>query len=99
MEILNLHGSQQVTGPHFRNAVDRTNPKTETVNKREPITDSVQFSDAAQNIGSTKASDANSSVGGIRFELVNRIRNEIAAGTYDTPERMDAALEKMLARF
>ncbi len=35
---------------------------------------------------------------GIRGELVARIRQEIAAGTYDTPEKWDQALEKLLAR-
>lgn len=32
----------------------------------------------------------------IRTELVNRVRAEIAAGTYDTPERFEAAMAKML---
>ena len=34
----------------------------------------------------------------IRFELVARVRREIAAGTYDTPEKFDLALSRMLAR-
>ena len=32
----------------------------------------------------------------IRTELVERIRNEIAAGTYDTQEKWEAALDRML---
>ncbi len=32
----------------------------------------------------------------IRTALVERVRKEIAAGTYDTPERFEAALAKML---
>ena len=35
---------------------------------------------------------------GIRIELVNRVRAEIAAGTYDTPEKWDAALDRLLDR-
>ena len=35
----------------------------------------------------------------IRYDLVARVRKEIAAGTYDTPEKMDAALERLLDRF
>jgi hypothetical protein len=35
---------------------------------------------------------------GIRRELVERIRCEIAAGTYDTQEKWDAALDRMLER-
>ncbi|MBL8799487.1 MAG: hypothetical protein JNM56_36735 [Planctomycetia bacterium] len=33
---------------------------------------------------------------GVRSELVRRVRREIAAGTYDTPEKFEAALERML---
>ena len=32
----------------------------------------------------------------IRTELVDRIRKEIAAGTYDTHEKWEAALDRML---
>ena len=35
---------------------------------------------------------------GIRVELVNRVRAEIAAGTYDTQERWEAALDRLLDR-
>ncbi|MFL5241442.1 MAG: hypothetical protein ACJ8FY_04985 [Gemmataceae bacterium] len=31
----------------------------------------------------------------IRTELVERVRKEIASGTYDTPEKMDTALERL----
>jgi hypothetical protein len=34
----------------------------------------------------------------IRPELVERIRNEIAAGTYDSPEKWEAALDCLLDR-
>ena len=33
---------------------------------------------------------------GIRHELVNRVRAEIMAGTYDTDEKMDIALARLL---
>ena len=32
----------------------------------------------------------------IRQDLVSRVRQEIAAGTYDTPEKFELALDKML---
>jgi len=35
---------------------------------------------------------------GIRHDLVARVRQEIAAGTYDTPEKWQAALERFLER-
>jgi hypothetical protein len=31
----------------------------------------------------------------IRTELVERVRREIAAGTYDTPEKWEAALDRL----
>jgi hypothetical protein len=34
----------------------------------------------------------------IREELVARIRLEIMAGTYDTPEKLEAALERLADR-
>src|SRR5207248_10047641 len=33
----------------------------------------------------------------IRHDLVARVRREIAAGTYDTPEKLDAAMARLLA--
>jgi anti-sigma28 factor (negative regulator of flagellin synthesis) len=32
----------------------------------------------------------------VRSELVERVRNEIASGTYDTPEKFDLALDAMI---
>lgn len=34
--------------------------------------------------------------GSIRAGLVERVRSEIAAGTYDTAEKLDIALDRMI---
>ena len=34
----------------------------------------------------------------VRRPLVERVRREIAAGTYDTPEKLEVALERLLRR-
>lgn len=34
---------------------------------------------------------------GIRHDLVARVKREIAAGTYDTPEKLAIALERMFS--
>jgi hypothetical protein len=47
-----------------------------------------------QSSGRKKRDDARP----IRTELVERIRKEIAAGTYDTPEKWEAALDSLLDR-
>jgi len=36
--------------------------------------------------------------GSIRVDLVARVRKEIADGTYDTPEKLEAALERLISR-
>lgn len=97
MEIYNLHGSQSLSGPHFR-GVSGSATALETPKSRPAIQDAVQFSEAAQKMSETGASESTSKNSAIRFDLVNRVRAEIAAGTYDTPEKMDAAIEKMLDR-
>lgn len=35
--------------------------------------------------------------GPVRMELVNRIRAEIEQGSYETPEKLDAAIDEMLS--
>jgi len=56
-------------------------------NVNEPLArvnaDQVELSSAARN----------SSKEAIRTDLVNRIREEIKNGTYETPERLDAAID------
>jgi hypothetical protein len=37
-------------------------------------------------------------VEGIRIELVQRVRRAIAAGTYDTPEKLAMALDRMVRK-
>jgi hypothetical protein len=36
--------------------------------------------------------------GGLRLGLIARVREEIAAGTYDTPEKLEIALGRLLER-
>jgi len=55
---------------------------------------------AAASTGGSRHDDAqkdprNSEDRPIRGELVDRVRREIAAGTYDTPEKWQAALDRL----
>ena len=36
---------------------------------------------------------------GMRLDLIARVRREIAAGTYDTPEKMEVALDRLFEQF
>jgi hypothetical protein len=53
---------------------------------------------AAADPDATAAKPRKQKESGIREELVARIRGEIAAGTYDTPEKWQAALDRLLDR-
>jgi len=60
----------------------------------QPKQDVVDIS-TAQTAASSDVTFSGMKVDGIRTDLVNRIRAEIAAGTYETPEKMEVALQKM----
>jgi anti-sigma28 factor (negative regulator of flagellin synthesis) len=58
--------------------------------------DTVAFSEEGLRMSNVAKTDTESQK--IRFELVNRIKAEIAAGTYDTPDKMDIAIDRMANR-
>ena len=62
------------------------------------ISDELEISTTAQRLSATRASSAPAESGEIRYDLVNRLREEIANGTYDTPARFDIAIERLLSR-
>ena len=94
MEIQGTQFTQSIANTQNVSAKTRTSSAAE--NTRTPLKDDVQISQVAQNMSEVGQIEVSPS--GVRFDLVNRIRSEIAAGTYDTPEKLESALEKMLAQ-
>jgi negative regulator of flagellin synthesis FlgM len=86
MQISGIHGPQGVNAPHapFKNQPAKEATATPAAGDR------LEISRAAE--AAVKATET----GGIRQDVVNRIRSEIAAGTYETPDKLDAALNRML---
>lgn len=79
------HGMNPPHGPH-RGEAARAAPPTQGA-------DRVEISPAAEaRLRQVQAAES----GQIRTELVNQIRAQIAAGTYETPERLDVALNRLL---
>ena len=76
--------------------VDRSSA---TANTGESIStgpvDLLDLSQAATSAGRIEGSQAVAGEG-IRFDRVAEIRRQIADGSYDSPERMDAALDRFL---
>jgi len=79
-----VHGSHGINAPHIahRGQAAQNSPSSGAV-------DRVDISAAAE--AASQVADAD----GVRRGLVNEIRSQIAAGTYDTPAKFDAALERM----
>jgi negative regulator of flagellin synthesis FlgM len=88
---MQIHGTTHVHGPHGVNAPHapfRAQGAQET--KSAGSADRVDISAAAE--AAIQASES----GEIRHKLVNQIRSQIAAGTYETPAKLDAAVERLL---
>lgn len=77
---------------HTTNSVNlqtQNNTKSASGNVAAPV-DQLDFSAEAQQIS------RNSSANGVRMDRVNELRTQIANGNYDTPDKMEAAVSRML---
>ncbi|MCA9237887.1 MAG: flagellar biosynthesis anti-sigma factor FlgM [Planctomycetales bacterium] len=80
-----VHGPQGMKGPHN----SRGNSPSGGASASRGA-DEVQFSAAAE--AAANAADA----GDFRADLVARVRGEIAAGAYETPDKLESAMQRML---
>lgn len=98
----------QINGTNALSGAQRIAPSNHTVSVASPaslaegnanslsVRDEINLREtvpmtAAQNVQGPHAAD-----GEVRMDLVNRIRAEIAAGTYETEEKLDIALSRLL---
>jgi len=80
-----VHGAQGVNAPHHARpaaSVERT--------QSAAIQDELQISDAA------RIAERGGSASEIRYDRVAEIRAQLADGTYETPEKLDLALDRLL---
>ena len=80
-----IHGAQSLNGPHLSRMGQASAPSQNTT-----IRDELQLSPMGQLL------DKVHELPDIRSDLVARIRAEIAAGTYETEEKLQVALERLL---
>ena len=87
---MNIQGTNRIHGPHGINAPH--------VSQRAAGPRSAGQTNAADRVDISPAAEAAMAAqsGDIRHDLVNHIREQIAAGTYVTPEKLDIALDRML---
>ena len=81
----NVHGPHSLQGPHGPRPKAPASPTQQT--GRPAAIDQVDISPEA-----ARASEA----GEIRTDRVAEIRSQIAAGTYETADKLDAALDRLL---
>ena len=87
--VFSTHGSQGVSAVKGVDAAQSTQATAAQRGVGE-VHDAVTLS-----VDGVRAADAASD---IRFDRVNAIRAAIADGTYETPEKLDLALERLLDR-
>ena len=87
---MHIHGTTHVHGPQGINA-----PHSVHRSQNSQATSSAGSVDRVEISPAAAAASQAAETGQIRQALVNSIRAQIAAGTYDTPAKMDAALERM----
>ncbi len=95
MEIssnFNVSGVQGLRGPSRGSSIPSSDASPESVSFA-PV-DQLDLSPEAQSLGQASGADQPSS--DIRTEKVAALRRAIADGTYETPEKMSLALDRLL---
>lgn len=80
-----LHGAQPITAPHSSRVASPA-----AASPSAPIQDELHISDAAQFVEQVRQ------MPDIRQERVDQIRSQIAAGAYETDDKLDIALGRLL---
>ncbi len=80
-----LHGAQAINSPHTSRASSL--PAT---NSPGSIRDELDISDTGRLVDQVR------DMPGLRMDRIRQIRAEIAAGTYETDEKLEIALGRML---
>jgi anti-sigma28 factor (negative regulator of flagellin synthesis) len=89
---MQIHGTSHLHRPHGINPPHylQANRPTNVDSTPSPASDQLEISPAA--LAAIEAAE----VGEVRHDLVARIRSEIADGTYETPEKLDQAIDRVL---
>ncbi len=92
----------QIYGPFRVSTTQATNPSDPASRAASPTPSQSKPSAAPVDqldLSATNRLDGSSSVAGggeIRVDKVSQLRREIADGSYETPEKIDAALDRLL---
>jgi negative regulator of flagellin synthesis FlgM len=87
---MQIHGPSHIHGPHGINPPHHPRLVTPArLDSADRTADRLEISPAAEAaLEATAGTD-------IRYDLVTRIRAEIAAGIYETPEKLESAVDRL----
>ena len=88
---MHVYGSNQVHGPHSVKGPHPTRGATPASGPSRPASPSDQLDISPAASAAAEAAD-----GDIRADLVARVRSEIAAGSYETPDKVAGAVDRLL---
>jgi len=99
---MQIYGPYRVSTAQPNAAAQRSQPQKPAVTTPNPGTapvDQLDLSNAASGVNRMSPSSAIAGGGEIRIDRVAEIRRQIADGSYETPEKLDAALDRLLDQF
>ncbi len=99
---MQINGLQSAQSIQSLSGTQRSTPSqaSEPVSSSSAIpTDQLDLSAEAQALSDVQASGASEASTGIRQERVDAIRQAIASGSYESPEKLSGALDRLLDSF
>ena len=99
---MQIYGPYRVSTTQPNAAAQRPQPQKPADVAPKPSSAPVDQLDLSSSINSVNRLDPTSQVAGggeIRIDRVADIRRQIADGSYETPEKLDAALDRLLDQF
>jgi flagellar biosynthesis anti-sigma factor FlgM len=98
---MQINGLQSAQSIQSLATTQRSKPSqaTESVASSSAITDQLDLSAEAQALGEVQSASATQGSTGIRQDRVDAIRQAIADGTYESPEKLSGALDRLLDSF
>jgi negative regulator of flagellin synthesis FlgM len=96
---MQIYGPYRVPSTQPNSPAQRNQPQKPVDNAAKAApTDQLDLSNHATGVNRVSATEV-AGTGGIRIDRVAEIRRQIADGTYDTPEKIDAALDKFMDQY
>jgi negative regulator of flagellin synthesis FlgM len=88
---MHIHGTTHIHGPHGINA-----PHAPFRGNSGPSAPATSAADSLDISPAAEAAIHAVETGEIRQGLVDRIRSQISAGSYETPDKLNAAVQRLL---